>query len=342
MQDAAVSIAPKLSDLSLSDWHAAMARLGRQHGYYTELGSDHGALFVDEGETLIVTFENTQDIRNDGKQNEPLGFDLVRATGWSLLSLMASDDTWFRAQEVYDFFDSLTDDGFFDNFDRVLFYGRGMCGYAAASFSAAHPGSAVLLVQPQATLDPRITGWDTRFRAYRRLNFTDRYGYAPDMIDAAQDAYVIFDPKRPMDAAHAALFAKSHVSLIPAPHSSGDLQKDLLEMKVLYRLLARIGVGPLGASGLAKMMRARRKYGPYLRRLLIFTDASEKQHRTAKLSRAILQHMRMPIARKRLTKAMEDGIKLPEPLTGNGAEKAQAAPKVQTPQVDADPLRLRS
>ena len=40
-------------------------------------------------------------------------------------------------------------------------------------------------MQPQATLDPRVAEWDDRFLHMRRTDFTDRYGYAPDMLDAA-------------------------------------------------------------------------------------------------------------------------------------------------------------
>jgi len=314
MQDAAVALAPKLNDLNQDDWFAAMARLGRQYGYFTDLGENHSALFVDEGETLLVTFEQVDDIRAEGRRNEPLDFELVRATGWSLLVIMAKDDTWFRDEALYAYFDTLSDDGFFDEFDRVVFYGRGMCGYAAASFSAANPGSAVVALQPIATLDPRITGWDKRHQNRRRLNFNDRYGYAPDMIDAASDVYVFFDPKNAADAAHAALFNKPHTTLVPVPRSSGDMEVDFLEMKVLYRLLARIGMDPLESEGIARTLRARRTHAPYLRRMLKGVEQDGNPVRSAKLARAILQVMRMPVARKRLARSMEDGVELPAPL----------------------------
>jgi hypothetical protein len=42
------------------------------------------------------------------------------------------------------------DDGFFDEFEQVIFYGSGSSGYAAAAFSVAAPGATVIAVQPQA------------------------------------------------------------------------------------------------------------------------------------------------------------------------------------------------
>ena len=49
-------------------------------------------------------------------------------------------DTWFRDNRVYGYFDRLIADGFFEDFDTVIFYGAGSCGYAAAAFSVAAPG----------------------------------------------------------------------------------------------------------------------------------------------------------------------------------------------------------
>ena len=45
----------------------------------------------------------------------------------------------------------------------------------------------------------------------RRADFSSRYGYAPDMLDAAEQAYVIYDPCERLDAAHAAMFTRSNV-----------------------------------------------------------------------------------------------------------------------------------
>ena len=50
------------------------------------------------------------------------------------------------------------------------------------------PGATVVAVQPQATLDPRVTVWDSRHRKMRRADFTSRYGYAPDVLVIAEQA----------------------------------------------------------------------------------------------------------------------------------------------------------
>jgi hypothetical protein len=48
---------------------------------------------------------------------------------------------------------------FFDDFDRVLFYGGGAAGCAAVAFSVAALDALVLVIQPQATLCRRQADW---------------------------------------------------------------------------------------------------------------------------------------------------------------------------------------
>jgi len=106
--------------------------------------------------------------------------------------------------------DVAEDLGYYD-FDDVLFYGADHGAYAATAYCVAAPGCRVLSLRPQATLDPRITGFDTRYRKFRRLDFNSRYGYAPEMIDAVDRAYIAYDPYRAVDAMHAALFTKRNM-----------------------------------------------------------------------------------------------------------------------------------
>ena len=154
----------------------------------------------------------------------------------------------------------------------MVFYGAGPCGYAAAAYSIAAPGARVLALQPQATLDPRVAEWDERFIRQRRLDFTSRYGYAPDMIDAAQEAFVIYDPEELEDAMHAALFTRPNVHKLRLRHAGGALQFSLRNMKILSRLIALGGTGRLTPEIFAKLARACREDRQYLRNLLRHLD----------------------------------------------------------------------
>lgn len=211
MQEQDNTIEASLAGLSQAAWKQRIEDIAEENGMFQPLGPRHFATFIDEKPTLLVTFETVQGIRALSDTARPFGFDMVRAQGWSHLCVVSDGDTWFRNPKVYGFFDRLIDDGFFEDFRQVVFYGAGPCGYAAAAFSVAAPGATVIAVQPQATLEPRRTEWDDRFPQMRRTSFTDRYGFAPEMLDAVQAAFVLYDPRETQDAMHATLFDRPGV-----------------------------------------------------------------------------------------------------------------------------------
>ncbi|CAN0576658.1 unnamed protein product, partial [Ectocarpus sp. 12 AP-2014] len=153
MQDGDDRLDESLAGLDPAPWKTALAQVADAEGMFEELGPKHFATFVERDNTLLVTFETVQGIRHLSDTAQPLGFDMVRAQDWSHLCIVSDGDTWFRDTVLYEFFDQLIDDDFFASYHRIVFYGAGPCGYAAAAFSVAAPGATVVLVQPQATLD---------------------------------------------------------------------------------------------------------------------------------------------------------------------------------------------
>ncbi|WP_425098274.1 phosphoadenosine phosphosulfate reductase [Tropicibacter sp. S64] len=300
MAEAQSKFPPDLSGLSRGDWFAALRRIGKDTGFAEPLGRMHAGIFVEDGDTLLITFETVPGIEALSQTRTPFGFEMTGALGWSSLSMLAHRDTWFRDPKVFEFFDNLTDDGFFDDFETVIFYGAGPCGYAAAAYSVAHPGARVLMLQPQATLDPRVTEWDDRFTELRRLNFTARYGYAPDMVDAAARAYVLYDPRERLDAMHSALFERKNVTRFRMPFWGDALQSDLMALDLLPKLLEAVAEDQLDTASFAALMRARRDYPPYLRKLLARTDADERLALSRMLCANVVGRMHAPRFKRRL------------------------------------------
>ncbi|WP_413870911.1 phosphoadenosine phosphosulfate reductase [Albidovulum sp.] len=286
--------------LSDADWFARLEEIGEQAGYFQWLGRKHAAFFLDESPTLIVTFETAASIRTGQPDQLPLGYGVAKGRGWSHLGLIARSDTWYRDPAVYAYFDRLVDDAFFEDFDRVVFWGAGMAGYAAAAYSVTAPGATVILGAPQATLDPRIAGWDPRFQDMRRTSFTDRYGYAPDMTEGAGPVYVIFDPEHTLDAMHAALFARPHVTLLPCRNLGRDPGEALDQMRVLPSVLAAAATGAFDAQLFRTFYRARRNYQPYLRNLLGRLDHDGRAYLAALLCRNVVNRLDAPRFRTRL------------------------------------------
>ncbi len=286
--------------LDRQEWLERIEDIAEDHGHFEPLGPDHSAAFIGRGRTLLVTFETIDSIRARTSLDVPLGWQLIGGTDWSQLCLMSEGETWFRHIAVYMYFDRLVDEGFFDEYDRVVFYGAESCGYAAAAFSVAAPGACVLLLSPQATLDPRDAGWDERFVHMRRADFTSRYGYAPDMLDAAAHAFVLYDPDLPEEAMHAALFRRRNVTRIRCPFMNGQIETFLRRMELLGPLIRRAAEGRLDARDIHRALRARREYLPYLRQMLRQLETEGRPYLAALMCRAALGRFNIPRFRQAL------------------------------------------
>lgn len=302
MQDLVNGFDVPMLGLGKSEWLETLENVVDEHGYFQPLGDRHYATLVEEKPILLVTFETLDGIQKRKDTGQPLGFELVRELGWSHLCILSDGDTWFRDPAVYAYFDRLTDDGFFDEFENVLFYGSGPCGYAAAAYSVTAPGAQVVALNPQATLDPSIADWDKRYPGARRLCFTDRYGYAPEMLDAASQAFVIYSRDSIEDAMHASLFRTDNVERLGLLHLRSDIEPQLLDMQILFRILVQAGIGKLTRASFFKLMRARRDNIPYLRLLLVKLQASNRPFMTALLCANVASRMTAPKFSRTLAK----------------------------------------
>ncbi len=312
--------ADDLRSLSDNMWLARIGEIGDAAGSYTTLGARHSGVFADRGPILLVTFENIAGIRRAAPQQLPLGFRIAGERGWSSLSLIADGDTWFRDPEVFAYFDRLVDDAFFEGFDQVVFYGAGMSGYAAAAFSVTAPGATVIALQPQATLDPLRAGWDPRFAEHRRIGFTGRYAYAPDMTEGAGPVFVVYDPDQTLDAMHAALFARPWVTLLPCPHIGRDVASALDGMRVLPSMLTAACTGVFDQTMFRTFYRMRRNYPPYLRTLVSKLDTDGRPLLNAILCRNVVQRLNGPKFRSKLNELQiqldRAGIRIPPTKVG--------------------------
>lgn len=286
-----------------TDWLVIMEEIGEEAGYFERLGPRHSTLFNDQGPVLLVTFETLAGVRAAGGTQMPLGYQIAAPRGWSSLTILAHDETWYRDPSVWGYFDRLIDDAFFEDFDRVVFYGAGMGGYGAAAFSVAAPGATVLALAPQATLAPEFAEWDRRFPAARRHDFSSRFGYAPDMTEGCGQVFILYDPAQQVDAVHAAFFRGAHVTKLRARHSGRDPQAELARMGILRPLVDAACNGSLGLHSFHRLWRARHTHPQYLGRLVGRVQALNRPARLVKVLRAALRKVDHPRLRQALSEA---------------------------------------
>lgn len=299
---AGATISPELSE---TEWLDALRAIGDANGSFSDLGREHSALFVEKSHrVLFVAFETVFGIRAASETGLPLAFDICERRDWSHMTILAKRQSWFRNRNVFAFFDRLIDYGFFDQFDRVVFYGAGMCGYAAGVFSVASPGAVAVLISPQATLDRSLAGWDARFPSSRRIDFSGRYSDASHLIGAAENALVIHDPDEIEDAMHASLFRGENVIHHRYRRGgAGAIESDLRSLALISKLATAGARGELTPATVGKIMRARRKHVPYLRALLSRVLSEERPQLTAWLCRAVLAEQPLPRFRHHLERA---------------------------------------
>lgn len=300
MKDINSTFDPQLADLDRDDWYEAVEELAEEDGYFEPLGNSYSAVFHEAGPRLIVTFEEFGEV-HARTNREPRGFDMVRRNGWSHLCILSEGGRWYRDQRLYRYFDRLVDDGFFEDFDQVLFFGAGQGGYAAAAYSVAAPGSHVLAVRPVATLDPTQAGWDRRYRSDLRLGFTDRYGYAPDMLEAAAQAWIVFDPREREDAMHAALYRAPNVVALRAFGQGADIVPALDKLGILNAMIETAMEGSLDLAAFGRLYRARHRQTDYLRRILKRLEGEGRLALAARLCRGVLKTQKRP----RFAKALD-------------------------------------
>lgn len=292
-------------DLSEQEWLDALRHVVDAEGRFSELGQDHSALFVEKGhEVLFVAFETSYGIRSGSETGMPLAFDICERNNWSHMTVLAHRQTWYRDANIYGFFDRLVDYEFFDQFDRIVFYGSGMCGYAAGAFSVTAPGALVLMVAPQATLHRDRSAWDNRFPSSRRLGFEGRYADASHLVAAAETALVLFDPEELEDAMHASLFhGENVIHQRYRRGSAGAIESDLRAMSLVSHLADLAVGGDMTAASVAKTLRARRRHIPYLRALLSRVLSEDRPKLTLWLCRNVMADRPLPRFRDHLERA---------------------------------------
>lgn len=286
-------------------WLAGLERLAEDSGDFVPLGTSHWAFLVDEAPTLIVSFETLAEARaREGAM--PLAHGIAAAHGWSHLCILSDGTTFWRDPAVWRYFDRLVDDAFFEDFDRVLFMGSGLGGYAAAAFSVTAPGASVLAFAPRATLNPMQAGWDSRHRGLRRLDCTSRYGYAPDMVDGAERMFLVHDPRHAPDTMHAALFHAPWITRLDMRFGGEDPAHTLSQFNALVPLVEAACEGRLTPELFARLWRTRRDYGPYLRRLLRHTDDIGRIAFSEMLCRNVTSRLNGPRFARRLAQIEAD------------------------------------
>ena len=258
------------------EWSRIARQLAGDKGFYTDNGA-HSFLYIPRSEkVLVVSFDNLDIAMTKREDRRPWGFAFIEKQGWSMLGVMAGGWTWYRDAWVAAEFDRLAATGFFARFDRVVFYGASMGGYAAAAFSAACPGADVVAISPQSTLDKSVVPWETRYKVAWDKDFSGRYGDAAQASATARRVTILYDPYEPLDAGHANRFSAHNAMKLRAPLMGHRLGSSLHQMGILNPIILGALDGSLTELSFYRSLRARKTFPRYQREL--FKRAVDRNH----------------------------------------------------------------
>jgi len=258
-------------------WLKHLSDVGSGHGFFERVGADHMALFVEESETLLVSFDRAERVYAETRDGMPAGFEMVVRREWSFLSILSMGDTRFRDDDLSLMFETLLDNGVFDTFKRVFFLGLGpVCGHAACCYSSAAPGARVIASRPAARVD-QGAGGNTRFAD------------ASALLSGSDAATILFDSKEAGAPENFARFSGSNVVRVDLPHCGAALETMIHEDDLAPPMFRALGNNRLDAARVREILRpSKRRNGSYLMRLAEAALNAGQTRRAATIARYAL------------------------------------------------------
>jgi hypothetical protein len=225
---------------------AAWRRSGPSTGCSTESERIIWALFVDEGDTLLVAFDRAERARDVAADGMPAGFEMVRRRSWSLLSIMAQGETWFLDDALTRFFRTLHKRGVFDGYRRVIFYGVGPdCGFAATAPSpASRPARWCSGGRPRGHARSRARALRAALpqRTAPALHRA-RWASGPPGIATAGQALILHDPTEFAPPPRPRSIPGANVTRVGLPYAGRDFSRILQEARPPCRSCAFLNGG---------------------------------------------------------------------------------------------------
>ena len=243
-----------------------------------ELRLEHNALrYLPGNRTLVVSFSPAKGLARPTEAASLIwGEGFLSARGVSILGVDSFEDDWYRAASLHHVLEQLGASGFFAQHERVIFYGGSMGGFAAMTFAPLAPGCTVLAHNPQSTLIPVKTPWETRFNVGRKHDWQGKFNDAANGVRAAQTVYVTYDPYCMEDRLHVDRLPLDNLVKLPVPYVGHQMPVWLQKMGVLGDVFDLICSKQLSVPRFRALVRARLILPNYFDR--IARDPRHKKH----------------------------------------------------------------
>ncbi|PVA10530.1 glycosyltransferase family 2 protein [Pelagivirga sediminicola] len=302
-------------------------RPGAEGEGFFEKNLRHSLMFVKRpSDRLLVTFDNLSNVGDQSVMREPWAYKFASDGGYSHLGVMAHVSDWYRDGDLIRRFEGLVAQGFFEGYERVVFAGVSMGGYAALAFSSLVPGAHVVAINPQTTLDPDLVPWETRYENGRRQDWTLPLADGAALTQGAGRVNIFYDPHFELDRKHVDRLGGDNIRIFKCWFSRHKTAVFLRKIGALKAVMAQCIMDELTEPEFYRLYRERR-YLPWYRGALsgYFRDSGREA-----LADNIDKAFRRRLRKKARRAAQEAATEAPE-----GA--ATSTPAVPAPVAETAP-----
>lgn len=268
----------------------------------------------DKGKYLVVSFDNLATV-GEGWPRMPWMHWRIAKLGYSNLGVQSFAKDWFRMTDAAELLTRLQKSGFFDQFERVVLMGASMGGFAALNYAQLIPNATVLAFSAQSTMSQTITPFERRFPyAVRKSNWVDEpYLDASLAIPHLRNAFLLYDPRVPEDAAHAKRMKHPNVEHVKCAFCTHEAIRVIVLSEAIFPLLQGVVEENRITPAFWKAYRARRNVRKWARGFLDELPINTHPARSYQAAKMIYQIKDMAVARKAMKQAESKLAELSEP-----------------------------
>ncbi len=288
----------------------------------------HSLLFVRRPvKRLLVTFDNLSNVGDKSPGRAPWAFKFAKEINISHLGVMAHVADWYRDADLIERFQKLADEGFFDGYERVIFTGVSMGGFAAIAFGSLVPGAHVISINPQSTLDTEIVPWETRYEGGRRQDWTLPLSDAAKLTAGLGRVNIFYDPYHGLDKLHVSRFEGDNIRIFNCRHSSHKTAVFLRKIDALKPVMQAAIFDEVEEVEFYRLYRGRRDLRWYRGAVVGYFNEKGRNEVSERFTQVFRKRLRAKSRRAERAVAVEQGS---EPNEKAETPVPSAATKVKT------------
>ncbi|MDO6589489.1 hypothetical protein DS901_06855 [Loktanella sp. D2R18] len=273
-------------------WFSELAPGGDGIGFI-EKSNRHSLMFLRRlRPILLVTFDNLSNVADKSPERVPWAYKFALDHHVSHLGVLAHGKQWYRDPQLINRMQQLADSGFFDGYERVVFAGTSMGGFAALVFASLVPGAHVLAFNPQSTLDPELVPWEDRYWIGRRQDWTLPLSDARGILDKCGPVSVFYDPYFAPDHKHFERIAGANVTPYKCWYSNHKSAVFLRKIDALKPLMHAGLFGEITEPMFYQLYRGRRQLPWYAGALQNYFTESGREQMGLRVRKSFRQYRR--------------------------------------------------